>query len=440
MDPRPLRILHAARNIANQPADVVAALRRLGHEAEVWEYDVNPFGYPVDRTILLDREARDATVFWRTFLEAVERFDVLHFHFARSLFPADWGGLPPFWDLPIYRILGKKVFFTFHGTDIRIRRIHEQVNPWSHYKTSDIPSDDDRTEKVIEICRAYADRLFVVSVEYLHFVPDAVVMPRVIDLGAWPAQAPIQRDVPVVLHVPSRRGTKGTERILAGLELLRDEGVPFESRLLEGVPHAEARQAIADADVVIDNLITGDYEVVSLEAMASSRVAVANVGPAVVDAFPDAPVFGVDPDTFVDRMRTLLTDVDQRRELASRGREYVARVHDAPVIAARLLEAYSAPARVLPSGGRSYPDWLSMGPARRIERLERELARTETELGRTRVREESLRRRLGLPSLGPVDGPVAPSAGDRLRAVLPEPVKRPLRRLRARIGGRGGRP
>ena len=141
------------------------ALRRLGYEAEVWEYGDNPFGYEVDRTIPLDTEARDPSVFWQTFQEAIERFDVFHFHFARTFFPNDWGGLPPFWDLPIYRILGKKVYFTFHGTDIRIRRIHEQVNPWSHYRTSDIASDDDRTEKVIEVCRAYADELFVVSVD-----------------------------------------------------------------------------------------------------------------------------------------------------------------------------------------------------------------------------------------------------------------------------------
>jgi hypothetical protein len=432
-----MRILHAARNIANQPADIVRALRALGHEAEVWEYDANPFGFEVDRTIPLDREAQDPAVFWQTFQEAIERFDILHFHFARSLFPNQWGGLPPFWDLPIYRILGKKVFFTFHGTDIRIRRIHEQVNPWSYYRSSDIEADDDRTEKVIEVCRTYANRMFVTSVDYLHFVPEAEVMPRVIDLAAWPEQPPVQRDVPVVLHVPSRRGTKGTDRILAGLERLRAAGVPFEQRLLEGVPHDEAKQAIADADVIIDNVLTGDYEVVSIEAMAASRVAVANVGETARAAFPDAPVWTLDPDTFDERMTTLLTDPERRRELAARGRAYVGRVHDAPVIARRLVDAYESDDPSVPV--RAFPDWLSLAPARRIETLETQLARSRTELARTRLREEELRARLGLPSLGPVTGAVAPSMTDRLRTVLPERVKRPLRRARARIAGRGRR-
>ena len=44
-----MRILHAARNVANQAGDVVVALRRLGHDAELWEYGANPFGFPSDR-------------------------------------------------------------------------------------------------------------------------------------------------------------------------------------------------------------------------------------------------------------------------------------------------------------------------------------------------------------------------------------------------------
>jgi hypothetical protein len=269
--------------------------------------------------------------------------------------------------------------------------------------------------------------MFVVSVDYLHFVPEAEVLPRVIDLAAWPEQGPSQREVPVVLHVPSRRGTKGTDLILAGLERLRAAGVPFEQRLLEGVPHAEAMRAIADADVVVDNVLTGDYEVVSMEAMASSRVAVANIGPSVRDAFPDAPVWSLDPDTFDARMTQLLTDGALRHDLAARGRAYVARVHDAPVIARRLVDAYAAEYPPVPI--RAFPDWLSLESARRIETLERRLSRAEVELGRTRVREEELRRKLGLAPLGPVDAAVSPSLGDRLRGATPEGIKGPLRRV-----------
>ena len=409
-----MRILHAARNIANQPGYAVAALKRLGHDAEVWDYDVNPFGFPADRSI--DIRSGDPAIWWRTFLEAIDRFDVFHFHFARSLFPDSWGGVPPLWDLPIYRILGKKVFVTFHGSDIRIRRIHLEVNPYSYYRTSDIRYDDDRTTKVTEVWRTYADAMFMTSPDYVHFVPDGVVMPRIIDLAEWPDQPPEQREVPRVLHDPSRRGTKGTDAIVAGLKRLKEEGVAFEYEFLEGVPHAEAKRAIQAADIVVDNLITGDYELVSMEAMASSRVAVANIQEESRKAFPDAPIYSVDPPSFVDRMRALIGDVELRRSLAARGRAHVAAVHDAPVIAARLVEYYERPSRPVPV--RAFPDWFSIEGSRKIERLERELAAA-------RVREFDLRRRLGLP----VDAPDDRSLKER----LPMPIRLALRRARARV-------
>jgi glycosyltransferase involved in cell wall biosynthesis len=427
-----MRILHAARNIANQPGDVVRALRRLGHEAELWEYGESAFDYPVDRRI--DLKSGDPTIFWETFLESLERFDIIHFHFARTFFPNAWGGVPAFWDLPIYRMLGKKVFFTFHGSDIRIRRIHEQVNPWSYYRYSDIASDDDRTEKVIEAIRTYANRMFIQSIDYHHFVPEAEVVERVIDLEAWPEQAPVQRQRPIVLHVPSRRGTKGSQFVIEGMNRLVADGIDVDFRLVEGVSHEEARRAIQDADIVVDNLLTGDYEVVSLEAMASSRVAVANIQAAVAAAYPDAPVVSADPDTFVERMRSLIANLDERTDLAARGRPYVARIHDAPVIAEKLLTFYRADYPPVRAG--TLPDWFSLDGKRQIERLESRIARLEQDVARERRAQDRLRLQLGLPPLGIGERPDPRTASDRAKDALPEPVRRALRRARARVSGR----
>ena len=71
--------------------------------------------------------------------------------------------------------------------------------------------------------------------------------------------------------------------------------------------------------VGMDNLITGDYELVSIEAMASSRVAVANLLPDVAAAYRELPVFDVNPETFVDRMRLLVTRATRRRLLLEAG-------------------------------------------------------------------------------------------------------------------------
>lgn len=388
----PLRILQAPRNIASQASDAAAALRRMGHHVEVWEDAPSAFGFPADRN--LDYASHDPRVVWEAVREAIDRFDVLHFHFGQTLVPRGWAGLPPFWDLPLYRAVGKRVFFTFHGTDVQIRRIQAEVYPWSHLQAGAAPAEDDRTEKSLEVIRAYADGMFVVSVNYLHFLPQAHYLPRIIDLAAWPEQAPAQRDRPVVVHAPSRRSTKGSDIVLAALDDLAAGGVEFDLRLLEGVTHETVRAEVAAADILVDNVIAGSYGLVSMEAMACNRVAVANLTDDVRRAHPDAPIVDVDPTTFRDRMAVLIADVEERRRLAALGRAFVARVHDADHIAARLVEAYTAPASEVAQ--RAMPDWMSHAGQRRIEQLESRLGRLEMELARAAHRETILRARLGI--------------------------------------------
>ena len=265
-----MRILHAPSNTANQAWYAAQGLRALGHDVEVWQYGESRFSFPADRVV--DTSSRDPRVIWDAFNDAIDRFDVFHFHFARTLIP-DWVRVPFLWDLPILRVLGKKIFFTFHGVDCTVRAIHERINPWSYFRYSDIEADDEFILKRTHTIRTYADEMFVVSTGYLPFVPDARWMPRIIDLREWPEQTADIRAVPQVLHIPSRRGKKGTDIILRGLETLRAEGLAFDISLVENVPHDEAKARIRAADIVVDNVLTGDYEVVSIETMASGRVA-----------------------------------------------------------------------------------------------------------------------------------------------------------------------
>jgi len=412
---QPLRILHAPRNIAGQAGDVVAALRRLGHDAELWEDREEAFGRPADRMFGRDLGAKAALALVE---EAAGRFDILHFHFARSLVPRGLAELPPFRDLPVYRALGRRVFFTFHGSDIRIERIFRAMSPWAAQVPPGPGADDDRVEQSIEVMRTYADRLFVTSVNYLEYVPDAAYLPRVIDLAAWPELPVAQRERPVVVHAPTRRDRKGTDQILADLEALRAEGLEFDLRLLEGLPHLAVREALANADVLVDNIVAGAYGIVSLEAMACSKVTVANVSGAVARAHPDAPVVPVDPSTFRGTMRRLLGDPAERTELALRGRPFVAAVHSADRVAEQLMAAYTAPQT--PIHARTMPGWVSPGRTREAAVLESRIARLEADLARSGRREAELRDRLGL-------GPDAPSGARRVaRALVPH-------RLRSRI-------
>lgn len=416
----PLRILHAPRNIAGQGSDIVSALRRLGHHAELWEDSPDVFGRPSDRVLALDRA--DGRPTWEAIGDVVERFDIVHFHFGHTLVPRN-GVLPPYWDVPLLRSLGLRLYFTFHGSDIRMGRIHAEINPWSSLFAGPSPPEDDRIAKSLQVMRTYADRLFVASVNSLAFVPDAVYLPRVIDLGGMPPLEPRARAVPVIVHAPTRRGTKGTDRLLGILERLRADGIEFELRLLEGVPHAAVIDELADADILLDNVVAGSYGIVSLEAMASSAVAVSSMSDAVMAAHPDVPVVRIDPETAEAVLRRLIPDVASRRRLGSMGRAYVEGVHSADRVAERLVGHYREPRR--PIRDRAMPDWISMKPARHIETLEARIERLEMDLARAQRDARQLRERLGLPA------GETPSAVRRVaRRLLPPSIRRRLARHR----------
>lgn len=361
-----MRILHAPSNIANQAVAAAQGLRALGQDVEVWHYGPNPYGFQTDRTIDIGGRPDHAMAVFR---EALERdFDVFHFHFARSLVPAV-GGLPWFWDLPVLRALGKRILFTFHGSDVRKRSVHLHEDPWSYFRFSDVPCDETRIDKTLAIIRSYAQALIVASPLNLGFVPGAHYVPKVVQTDRFAYVGPRRERRPLVVHVPSKRATKGTEFVTRGFEALERLGHAFDHRIVEGLPHDELRATFEGADVVVDNLLLGDCEVSSLEAMALGKPVVTRIREEVRAAHPDLPAVHADPDTFVDAMVPLLTDPTVRRYLGERGRAYVEADHSPAVVATKLMGFYEA----APPYGPAAPDWTGVESLRMRESLERRI-------------------------------------------------------------------
>jgi glycosyltransferase involved in cell wall biosynthesis len=423
-----MRILHAPQNYADQAGSVVRALRAMGHDAEYWEYGESRFGFEADRRI--DVSSGDPGILWQTFLEAKDRFDVFHFHFANSFFPYHWAVVPPYWDLPVLRMLGKKVFFTFHGSDSRMRKIAEEHNPYAAEFFAEGDPDDDRLQKSINVIKTYANKMFVVSAELLPYVPEAKAIPRAIDLSRWPEQPAVQRKVPRIAHFPSRRSFKGTSRIVEGMAQLQREGIAFDFQLIEGIPNEQLKGLLQDTDILVDNILMGDFGVASIEAMACSRVAVARLSEPVRRANHGIPVYDVTPETFVDQMRILIKDFGLRSRLSELGRPHVAGHFDSVHAARAYLETYEQDWPALTP--RIFPDWMGFADVRRIEgmadriselgseraRMRAELGEAKTELARVTG---ALERELSKPWT-PKD-------------MLPPSVRARLKKLRAQLRG-----
>lgn len=367
----PMRILSLPSNPADQAGILTRALRAQGYEAEMWHFGAPPFGFQADR--IIDVDQHDPSVIWPHFAEAIGRFDVFHFWFGRTFFSHGWKQFPPFWDLPVLRMLGKRIIFTFVGSECRTRDVMEMNNPFTSLFYETYAPDENKIRADIEVISRYADRLLAMTEELKPYVPGSTYIPRAFPLASWPEQDPNQREVPVIVHVPSRRALKGTDQIVAGMAALKDEGLAFDFRLYEDIPHAELIDLCRDADVVIDNIVMGDHGISSVEAMASSRVAVAYLIDPVKEACPGIPIYEADPNSFVDRMRALIRDRGLRSRLASEGRPYVAANWNDVDVAKLHIDIYAGSDRERPA--RSFPGWVAAGGDRRIEKLESSLDR-----------------------------------------------------------------
>jgi glycosyltransferase involved in cell wall biosynthesis len=188
-----------------------------------------------------------------------------------------------------------------------------------------------------------SDRVLVATPDLLEWVPGAELVTQAIDLESVDAPPPPrERPEPyVVLHAPSDRLIKGTRYVEAAVARLQAAGYPVQLRLMHGKPHSEVRRALAEADIVVDQLLMGWYANFSIEAMASGRPVIAYIRDSLKQvAGYEPPILSANPETIDAALIQLIEDATLRKELALAGPPYVRRIHDAARIARQLVEVY----------------------------------------------------------------------------------------------------
>jgi glycosyltransferase involved in cell wall biosynthesis len=308
---RPLRVTHCPINIAGIPWENVRALRRKGVDARLVVFKRGRLHPEADWS--LDRHgnfARQQLTQFRALAKLLPQTDIFHFYFGVTLVPKSV-------QFPILRALGKKSVFHFLGSDIRGKNPAEL---------------------------AYgkrADAEIVGSFDALRWVPEAEMIPPGIDLSPFVPVPPSDRARPIVVHAPSHRPKKGTDYVIAACEQL-----PVELDIVERVPHDEARERYARADIIVDQLLAGWYGIFALEAMALGKPVVTYLKPDAVEQTErhfgtKVPVVSATTESLLDVLRPLVESPQLRREIGAASRAYVERVHDIDTIADRLLEVYA---------------------------------------------------------------------------------------------------
>ena len=328
-----MRIFIGTTEIAGQIPLFAAGFRALGHSVTTGvrlghSYKFDP-GLTYDMQVDLSSPAQAAQI--------IANHDVFLFQFGHSLL---WGNA----DFRMIRRAGKKIISLFNGSDVRYwpayeqqfgidyRMLNNEEPPdfWGLHSLPTVLGTLRRGELYADLILSVPNQSVLGLRPYNHFFYPA-------DTGQYPFHVP-GRDVPVVVHAPSKVQTKGTARILEALAALQAEGVRFELRLLQDAPHEEVTAALTDADCIIDQIYLG-FGLFSVEGMASGCATATAHFPHLEAMANTRPVQALHAYALKESLRPLLTDRDLRMRLAREGREYVCAYHDYVQVCRRIEEA-----------------------------------------------------------------------------------------------------
>src|SRR3989304_9419354 len=173
-----MRVLHAPLNIAGQMTLLTSELRSLGVDCKGMQLYSPKFGYETDFNLNIDKTGRSGKYLrqLKFFLGNFLKFDIFHFYFGLSL-------LPFHLDLPILKLLGKKIVFHFRGSDIRNPNYVKQLG-----RGSNVPITTLKQRINLLIIKLFSDKNLVSTPDLIELVGEkAFYLPNGVDLTYWTA-------------------------------------------------------------------------------------------------------------------------------------------------------------------------------------------------------------------------------------------------------------
>lgn len=291
--------------------------------------DTYPMGSPASIFKKLFRLVRRHTVLAIEFVRALATCDTFLFLSGSSLLPA-------YLDYPILKLFRKRIICEFNGSDIRHghafrQHMHQrgddaEIEPFIAL-TETYPLPYNKLLRRVRAAERYGD-LILSQAGYAQLQTRPYMRLNIpMDLSMFRFHYP-DREVPLVLHVPSNPAVKGTDRVLAAVEQLISEGVQFEFKLIKNTPNAQVREMLAESDIVVDELYADTVGVLSTEAMATGNVTLVRYAPDLGLVPSDCPAVNTNINTLVDKLREVIQNRELRRKLAYEGRAFVEAHHD----------------------------------------------------------------------------------------------------------------
>lgn len=341
---RSIRILIAGFEIGGQMQLLAETFRKRWMQASAAAFNDDFRGYQND-IMLSEKGFKGHLDRFLFFLWSLKHYQVFHFFWGVSLL--SWWRFHLL-DLPVLKLLGKKVVVHFRGLDVIDINYFDYLREKNRGSQIEKPplSRPDQQKKLRKWLK-YADVVLVSEPDLFAVVPNATLSPQVIDMMYWTCtRRPLseQDGIIRIVHAPSSRRKKGTDFIEKAIAELIAKGYKIELVLAENLSHHKIKELYEISDIGIDQVLYGWHGKVSVELMALGKPVLCHIDPELIQYRPDLPIVSVTPATLTQELERLILDQTLRKELGIQSQQYAARHHDVEMIVDQLLKLYGIPA------------------------------------------------------------------------------------------------
>jgi len=312
------RIYHGPENVCGIGRSVADWQRQIkGVKADFIVYNDHTNRQNSHQNLRLEQKNPLAALLGKlSFLRtAIRDYDLFHFYFGKSLLPLNL-------DLPILKLFGKKILMDYLGSDIRIISLEQKRNPYYHLRSPKHALDRHEWIKKLRMRwqSLWFDRCLAARFLYAHAltsIPKRKIVNHLwvntsMDLSGYHPTF-VTKNIPVIVHAPTNFKTKGTPYVEKAIEELKKEGYQFEYRMFHKVPNTQVIEFIEkEADIVIDQLISGGFGTLAMEAMCFGKPVCGFVLEEVREMIPDLPIVQCTIDTIKEKLAWLIENPDER--------------------------------------------------------------------------------------------------------------------------------
>lgn len=330
-------VLHGMSEVAGQGIYTVKGLIENNVESNMVVWRRNGGGYDIDIDLNIGYNKLLYPIYavkmYCFAMKAIKKYDIFHFHYGYSLTPF-------YWDLRILKHFGKKIFVEFHGSEIR--GLYKDITYDFFYPEWPSIRNKRKQQNRIRTLLKYADGIILHDEELREHIPDDIdvpiyIVPLRVDVNKFEVNH-VKNKVPVIVHAPSRRSTKGTEGILEALKTVNGK---YELVLVEGKTQKEALDIYKQADIIIDQISVGTYGVFAIEGMALGKPVITYIDDKMKETFPkELPIISADFNTLSSVVDELLDNRARLESIGECGRKYVERFHDNVKVTKCLKQIY----------------------------------------------------------------------------------------------------